>query len=131
LAAPMVTAGTAEVAIRTIVISSAANLTGQVIAAVLAVLVTRQVADLICPIAGPLGITLPLQDTDLVLAHEASLAVAVSAALGVSAGQLGHSAHAAAHLSDQGAVGVLAALWVDALLVLAAAAGSVGAVLVS
>ena len=43
----------------------------------------------------------------LVLAHEASLAVAVSAALGVSAGQLGHSAHAAAHLSDQGAVGVL------------------------
>ena len=45
--------------------------------------------------------------TDLVLAHIASLAVAVSAALGVSAGQLGHSAHAAAHLSDQGAVGVL------------------------
>ena len=43
----------------------------------------------------------------LVLAHKASLTVAVSAALGVSAGQLGHSAHAAAHLSDQGAVGVL------------------------
>ena len=43
----------------------------------------------------------------LVLAHEASLAVAVSAALGVSAGQLGHSAHAAAHLGDQGTVGVL------------------------
>ena len=43
----------------------------------------------------------------LVLAHEAGLAVAVSAALGVSAGQLGHSAHAAAHLGDQGAVGVL------------------------
>ena len=43
----------------------------------------------------------------LVLAHEASLTVAVSAALGVSAGQLRLGAHAAAHLSDQGAVGIL------------------------
>ena len=45
--------------------------------------------------------------TDLVLAHIAGLAVTVSAALGVSAGQLGLGAHAAAHLGDQGAVGVL------------------------
>ena len=48
-----------------------------------------------------------LMTTDLVLAHISSLAVAISAALRVSAGQLGLSAHTAAHLSDQGAVGVL------------------------
>ena len=45
--------------------------------------------------------------TDLVLAHITGLAVTVSAALGVSAGQLGLGAHTAAHLSDHGAVSVL------------------------
>ena len=45
--------------------------------------------------------------TDLVLTNIAGLAVTVSAALRVSAGQLGLGAHTAAHLRDQGAVGVL------------------------
>ena len=48
-----------------------------------------------------------LMTTDLVLAHIASLTVTVSAALGVSAGQLGLGAHTAAHIRDQGAVGIL------------------------
>ena len=45
--------------------------------------------------------------TDLVLTHIAGLTLAVGAAFGVSAGQLGLGAHTAAHLGDQGAVGVL------------------------
>lgn len=121
----------ADIAVRTIVIGATTHLTVQVMAAVLAVLMARQVADLILPLTRPLGVTLSLQDTNLVLAHISSLAVAVSAALGVGAGQLRLGAHAAAHLSDQGAVGVLTALWVIALLVLAAAAGSFAAVFVN
>ena len=83
-----------------------------------------QVADLISPLTGTLVVTLASEDTHLhykykssfyflhelshlILAHVTGLAVAVSAALGVAAGQPRLGAHAAGHLRDQGAVGVL------------------------